>query len=172
MPRASKKLSHSISNIPQIKINTIFYRCITEKFSGRMTDTEHTLKCGSRYNPPDEFGALYLGESREVCIAEMESKSGSIKYISAIMGEIKVSLDNVLDLTDPHILKKIGISEKSLTISESNGGYELTQDIARIAYKAGFEAILYQSITGKGKNLALFDKYINNTIKIINKETV
>jgi len=56
---------------------------------------------------------------------------------------------------------------------KSENGWNLTQQIARLAYQIEVEAILVPSSTGKGNNLVVFDKHIKKeNIKLISKKKI
>jgi len=53
---------------------------------------------------------------------------------------------------------------------KSEGGWNLTCRITRLAYQMGIEAILAPSTTGEGDNLVVFDKYVKEEkIELISK---
>jgi len=60
-----------------------------------------------RYNPPDEFGALYLSDSPEACAAEM--KHWPRTPPDYVIVEIKVKARKICDLTDPILLDLLGL---------------------------------------------------------------
>ncbi len=62
-----------------------------------------------------------------------------------------------LDLTNPEIRRRIGVTERNLielTVDDSNA-YELTQQIGDIAKNLGYEAIVYPSASTKGRGKAI-----------------
>jgi len=69
------------------------------------------------------------------------------------MMALRVRLRKALDLTEPRILSELGINLKMLSQATD---YDLTRQIATLALKSGFEAILAPSSTGPGKILAIF----------------
>jgi len=76
---------------------------------------------GGRYNPPDEFGALYLSDSPEVCAAEMIRRPRTPP--DYVMGEIKVKAQKICDLTDPILLDRLGLEMDDLCTDD----WELTR---------------------------------------------
>ena len=159
-----------ISKIKLITLSKIFFRLVSLTHTNEILNPRGNYECGGRYNPPNEFAALYLGESEKVCKAERIGKTPDL-FPSQIMGKIEVSLRKVLDLTDDTNLEKLGFKEKDLMYLEKEGGWNLTQQIARLAYQMGVEAILFSSSTGKGNNLVIFDKHIKKkSIKLISKK--
>ena len=76
-----------------------------------------------------------------------------------LVGTKQVKLDRVLDLTDPHNLKVLGIDEAALKLDKATNqqAYELTQMLGNLAQKHGFQAIKVPSQPSKkGINLILF----------------
>ncbi len=67
---------------------------------------------GGRYKPPEEFGALYLSESPEACAAEMRRRPRTPAYY--VLGEIKVNVQKICDLTDPDLLDRLGLERDDL----------------------------------------------------------
>ena len=60
-----------------------------------------------------------------------------------LVGTKQVKLDRVLDLTDPHNLKVLGIDDPNqLTLKNTEPkAYELTQMLGNLAKKHGYQAI-------------------------------
>jgi hypothetical protein len=78
-----------------------------------------------------------------------------------VVGTKQVKLDRVLDLTDPHNLKVLGIDKELLTLDkiENQNAYELTQILGNLAQKHGFQAIKVPSqanLENIGINLVIF----------------
>ncbi len=145
----------SISKIFPVSLVDFFFRIVSRKHEKHILSTEGSRVSGGRYNDPGIDGILYLGESEEVCMAEIKRKDPlfSLKYV---VGKIKVRLDKVLDLTKEENLKIFGINKEDLVKGEKEGEYKITRAIGREAYKKGYEALLVPSITGKGNNLVVF----------------
>jgi len=162
-----------ISKIKLVSLSKIFFRLVPLKYTNEILNPQGNDESGGRYNPPGEFTVLYLGESENVCKAERNAKTSPNLLASQILGKIGISLRKVLDLTDDTNLKKLGLKKKDLIYTEIEGGWNLTQQIARLAYQIEVEAILVPSSTGKGNNLAVFDKHIKKkNIKLISKKKV
>jgi RES domain-containing protein len=152
------EISYSaFQKLPTIALQGKFFRIVSRKHQDEILDTQGSLEFGGRYNSPGVAGVLYLGESKEVCKAEREKKGSSALLLPQVIATIKVSLQKVLDLTNPDSLKIIGIKKQDLLRSEREGdGYELPRKLAAWAYRVGYEALLVPSTTGKGKNLVVF----------------
>ena len=162
-----------LSKIKLVSLSKVFFRLLALKHAEEILSPQGSLKCGGRYNPAKKFGALYLGESENVCKAEKYVRAKPDFLDSQVLGEIRVSLKKVLDLTNINNLKKLGIKKEDLMYKKNEGGWNLTCQIARLAYQIGIEAILVPSSTGKGKNLAVFDKHIKKkSIRLLSKKKI
>ena len=103
-----------------------------------------------RFSPDARFGkALYLAEDGGTAVAEVAHHGGNATHV--IRYQIDLSKAKVLDLTDPSIVRKWG--------SPAGENYAITQAIAAKARTAGYHAIKFPSVRGKGSNYALFDLF-------------
>jgi len=162
-----------LSKIKLVSLSKVFFRLVALKHADEILSPQGSLKCGGRYNPAKKFGALYLGESENVCKAEKYVRAKPDLLDSQVLGKVRVSLKKVLDLTNINNLKKLGIKKEDLIYKKSKGGWNLTCQIARLAYQMGIEAILAPSSTGEGDNLVVFDKYVKEEkIELISKKEV
>lgn len=169
--RDRDSLSGNIRKVTLSRITGLYFRLVFLKRKNEILATQGSFTYGGRYNPEGEFGALYLGESAEVCRAERKKQTKDFFLEAQILGKIKVSYKKVLDLTDPGTLKKLGIKKEEILGEEKDGGWNLTWEIARLAYQCGIEAILAPSITGTGNNLIVFDKHLESgKIKLVAKQ--
>lgn len=91
---------------------------------------------------------------------------------SLYVGEVRV--DNVLDLTDPDVVRKMNIDPAKLSakvddVVAQKKVYGYTNKIANQAYDAGYSGIVYPSSRKAGSNaVALFDgRYDPKSIKQI-----
>ena len=122
--------------------------------------TTGSLKAGGRFNPPNEFGALYT--SVEATTAAKEVARGlrqrgidpdQFPEGAWWVYELEVELETVLDLTDRDVLRECGIREDSLTGTDVNA----TREIAAQARQGGYQALLVPSAAVAGsKNLVIF----------------
>jgi len=162
-----------LSKIKLVSLSKVFFRLVALKHAEEILSSQGSLKYGGRYNPAKKFGALYLGESENVCKAEKSIMVKPDSSDSQVLGKIRVSLKKVLDLTNINNLKKLGLKKEDLIYKKSEGGWNLTCQIAHLAYQMGIEAILAPSSTGKGNNLIVFDKYTKeDKIKLISKKEI
>lgn len=135
-------------------IRSVGYRIVVQDYRRQVLSLEGSLRFGGRYNPPFEFGALYLGLSRETCWAELARKhEGPLRRAAFHLATLTVRLQRVLDLTDPTVCRQLGIDPAMLV---QPADYTLTRSIARAARENGFEAILAPSAAGTGPILSIF----------------
>jgi RES domain-containing protein len=163
-----------IAKIKLVSLSKIFFRLVPLKYTNDILNPQGNSESGGRYNPPGEFTVLYLGESENVCKAEYNARTNPDLLTShKILGKLEISLEKVLDLTDDTNLEILGLKKKDLMYKKKENGWNLTQQIARLAYQIEVEAILVPSSTKKGNNLAVFDKHIKKkNIKLISKKKV
>ena len=105
---------------------------------------------GGRYNTPEIFGALYLSDSSEGCATEMKRRPDTPR--DYLIGEIKVTVSKICDLTDTALLEQLGINPDELCRDE----WELTQELGELIREAGFEGAVVPSAAGPYRNLVLF----------------
>ena len=122
--------------------------------------TTGSLKAGGRFNPPNEFGALYNSLDANTAAQEvargLRARGIDPEQFPAEawwVYELEVTLESVLDLTDPAVLQKTAISVDLLTSSD----VDATRQIAAEARERGYEALLVPSAAAPGlKNLVIF----------------
>lgn len=136
--------------VPARLTRTRWYRLIALKYREEIASDHGAFLGGGRYNPPEQFGALYLSESPEACRAEVVRR-GAPKA-PMILGAFEVTLSRVCDLTDPEIRSRLGLQADNLV----QDGWSLTQEVAVAVRDAGFEAILAPSAAGPYVNLIIF----------------
>ena len=64
-----------LSAVAGRSLSGTFFRALLAAFAADPLSTEGSLRHGGRYNPPGAFGALYCGESPEVCAAEVRKRA-------------------------------------------------------------------------------------------------
>jgi RES domain-containing protein len=137
-----------------------FYRLTLETHKEEISEPGATLVFGGRFNSPGLFRTLYLGASEQGCFDEMRVRvGGDLRRVKPlVLGVFHVRLGKILDLTDSDIVKVVlkgqVADQKALTVP---GDYKITHRLGAVAYKRGFEGILFYSpVNLKNKNLAVF----------------
>ncbi|QNX89151.1 two-partner secretion domain-containing protein [Acinetobacter seifertii] len=97
-------------------------------------------------------GDVYFGENIATSYFEVRQ---AVNGKSLFVGQVEVK--NMLDLTDPKILKQMGIDQKKLTqivntSTEQDFVYAYTNKIANQAYDKGYSGIIYNSSRNAGSS--------------------
>lgn len=120
----------------------MWYRAITPPYRRSLLTIDRAFRWGGRYNAPGEFGALYLSKTPKGCAAEITRRpSHPPKYI---VGKIRVKLGKVCDLTNPELLKQLGLSRVQLAADD----WAKTQALGDLIWNAGFEGIIVPLAAG------------------------
>ena len=122
--------------------------------------TTGSLLAGGRFNPPNEFGALYTSldattAAKEVARSLTQRGVDPDQFPKGAwwIYELEVKLEAVLDLTDADVLQKNGIKQDSLTSSDMTA----TRKIAAQARERSYQALLVPSAAVAGsRNLVVF----------------
>lgn len=112
----------------------------------------------SDFNHRSTSGDIYFGENIATSYFEVRQ---AVNGKSLFVGQVEVK--NMLDLTDPKILKQMGIDQKKLTEIAPDGYsnaekakkeaiYAYTNRIANQAYDKGYTGIIYNSSRNTGSN--------------------
>ena len=159
-----------VARIEPVSIARRLFRLVPERYREEALSTVGSLQYGGRYNPPREFGVLYLGEDEEVCWAELRRRAGETEFLREpqVFAEVGVELERVLDLTDEEVLRELGIEEEELlkATGDEAEDYRLTREIARTARAAGFEALKVRSVTSRGSNLVVFTDKLSGSSRV------
>ena len=139
-------------------MSTFVFRVVREGLDPLATTG--SLKAGGRFNPANEFGALYTSldataAAKEVArgLRQRGIDPGEFPEGAWWVYELEVKLESVLDLTDPDILEKTGLQRDSLVGSS----VDATRKIAGEARDQGYQALLVPSAAAAGsKNLVIF----------------
>ena len=145
-------------DLPRAPLSAVVFRVVREGLDP--LGTTGSLKAGGRFNPPNEFGALYA--SLEASTAAKEVARGlRLRGIDPEqfpeerwwVYELEVKLEGILDLTDPDVLQRSGIRQDSLTGTDVNA----TRQIAAQARARDYQALLVPSAAApNSKNLVIF----------------
>lgn len=115
-------------------------------------------RTGGRFNPPGDFGAVYLSFEKETAVAELRRRARRSavrigELLPRVLLVVESELQKVLDLTDDETRRHWGLDGEDLV----SGDYRACQDVGRAARRAGYEAVLYPSAARDGgRNLAVF----------------
>jgi RES domain-containing protein len=104
----------------------------------------HTRSEGGRFNPPGEFGAIYLALDPDTARREGDAPE--------VILELDCRLSRVFDLTRPEAQRHCGLTPDQLCA----GDHAPCQQAGRTLRDEGCEAIRYPSVAGDGTNLAVF----------------
>jgi RES domain-containing protein len=144
-------------DLPQSSLSSVAFRVVRDGLDP--LGTTGSLRAGGRFNPPNEFGALYtsldsMTAAKEVArgLRQRGVDPSQFPEGSWWVYELQVKLEAVLDLTDADVLQKSGMQEDSLTGSDVN----LTREIAAEARERGYEALLVPSAAAGSKDLVIF----------------
>lgn len=115
-------------------------------------------RAGGRFNPTEEFGAIYLSLERETAIAELRRRAHRTgieldELLPRVLLFVRADLQRVLDLTDSETRREWGLESGEI----SSDHYRSCQEVGRAARRAGYEAILFPSAAREGgRNMAVF----------------
>lgn len=161
-------------DLPRVPLTAVVIRVVQAGLDP--LGTEGSLKAGGRWNPPNEFGALYT--SLEAATAAKEVARGlrqrgidptAFPPDAWWAYELEVMLDRVIDLTNPDVLQTIGVSQDSLTGPD----LDIAREIAGQARERGYEALLVPSAADPGsKNLVMFVDRLTVTPNVLSSRPV
>lgn len=126
------------------------------------TDLDRTLEqakaVGGRYNPAGEFGAVYVSQTREGAIRELDrqiEKLGIRRHdlLLRVLLILELQAKNVLDLTDERVREAWGTSIEELTRDDD---YTHCHEVARSARQAGYEVIRFPAFDAGSVHFAVF----------------
>ncbi|HUU03851.1 MAG TPA: RES family NAD+ phosphorylase [Myxococcota bacterium] len=147
-------------------INGRWYRTVKYKRRRQVSSTKGSSIVEGRYHTTDKDSVLYLSDYPSLSMDESTQafKTVPIKDSAWYTATFNVELSQVLDLTDPKILGRLGIMPTDL-VQPKPMGYRLPQQLAEKARASGFEAILAPSARfgTSGKNLVVFVEVVANT---------
>ncbi len=129
-------------------------------------DTSYAKRSGGRWNPPGEFGALYLNQTVVVAAANarrsLQQEFGDTITFADLRPERRPDLQSFIVTNHLFfdVVTEDGIAAAGLP-SEYPHGCErsICQDVARTLYAAGEAGIAARSVVGSGEELAIFDSH-------------
>ena len=102
------KLRTVLAAAPAIALRTVVTRFVFERHRMRATSPAGAAKIGGRYNPAG-IEALYTSFTRTAALAEFTQDYGDAEPIAvSCMLSLLISLDRVVDLTEPALLREFG----------------------------------------------------------------
>ncbi|WP_186775151.1 RES family NAD+ phosphorylase [Allorhodopirellula solitaria] len=111
------------------------------------------IAASHRYSATGE-GALYFSTNSRTVIQEL----GGSFVGGRTMDTFNVRLDNFLDLSNPAVRSRLGVSLDDLVRTSGDDIYEVTQQLGRFAREQGYNGIIAPSARADGGlNLILFD---------------
>ncbi len=156
-----KDFKEKLHNISPRGIKSTCYRAIARQYNDPLS-TKGNEKVSGRWHIKGEFNALYLCESKKVCIEELKRKVEDETIIENLFNifELEIDFSLILDLTSEENLKMLEITESELLAGSivRLDEIRLPNSLARAAYELGFEGILVKSATMTGNNIVLFPK--------------
>lgn len=156
-----KDFKKKLQNINPRGLKCTCYRAIAKQYDDPLS-TKGNEKVSGRWHIKSEFNALYLCDSKKVCIEELKRKVEDEIIIENIFNifELEINFSLILDLTSEENLKMLEITEDELLTGSIYRSDEirLPNSLARTAYELGFEGILVKSATMTGNNIVLFPK--------------
>ncbi len=136
-----------------LKFKGTVYRYEKPKYI-ETTWTQHPGNIGANHRYTKEgVGGVYAGTTPETALAEITHYGplGNRELVSKT-----VELNKVMDLTDPLVRKKLGVSLDDITHGKD---YTIPQSITDIAKKEGYDGILAPSARNKeGSNLIILNE--------------
>ena len=153
-----------LEGLPHETLVGVFFRCVSKKHAKKPFDVSGSLARGGRFNPPNEFAALYLSDSEETCRNEVGRRNPLAKDSDYPVFPAQIEIYGVLDLTNDKSRKKLFLRHDDDLVKND---YLNTQALAKAARSAGYKAILTLSATGKGKNLIIFTDMLDATDKVM-----
>ncbi len=124
---------------------------------------------GGRVNPPGSFPVLYAAEDQPGCRPIYGCLCSGIP--DAVIAVFHVSLSCVLDLTEPDLRRRLGITVRDLTDSSDP---RIAHAVGVAAYNDGFDGIIYpRPWKPKCRNLAVFaDRITSADISLLELRSI
>lgn len=124
---------------------------------GDALDISYSVNASGRYTVPGQ-GGLYFASNAGTVEAEFVNNGSSLvgRDLNAFPDS---SVNNLLDLTDPVVRERLGVSLEDLTRTGGTPAwrYEVTQPLGKFAQSQGYNGILAPSAQADGGvNLILF----------------
>lgn len=128
------------------------YRVCRRKYEAHICSMQGSFLYEGRYNMKGYFGALYTSLELDTAKHEMGRYYTVPPKDGFTAAEIRLQLTQVVDLTDRMVLHLAGAKIRSLVTDD----HTVCQEIGRMAWEAGIEALKVPSAALDGKtNMAL-----------------
>ena len=147
-----------------------YFRLVLLAHADATEETGPSFAVGGRYNPANEFGALYLAETPELCWQEkLKYYSGRANAVpDQSLGEFEVSILAGLDLTNTQVLKALGIEIEDITRPSD---HYIPKMIGAAAWALGIEALLVpSSVDPAMKNIVIFRDHLQPQSQVERKK--
>ena len=147
-----------------------YFRLVLLAHADAIEETGPSFAVGGRYNPANEFGALYLAETPELCWQEkLKYYSGRADAIpDQALGEFEVKILAGLDLTNAQVLKTLGIEIEDITRPSD---HYITKMIGAAAWALGIEALIVPpGVNPKMKNIVIFRDHLQSQSQVERKK--
>jgi RES domain-containing protein len=156
------------------------FRCVKPYYSSSLDafSGAGSQKVSGRFHVKGKFIIVYTSTNLQTAGWEYLNTAVSIGLDTAYLlpytaVSAEANFSRVLNLTDSRVRKALKVTLAELRTSVWNGTSQetLTQLIGRLAYEAGFEAILAPS-AGRGQNLNILRQNLQATsyVKIVNED--
>jgi RES domain-containing protein len=127
---------------------------------------------GARWNPPGT-DALYVSLDRDTAVAEADHQIAMQPVrprAKRTIHQLGINLSNVLDLSDPNLLKRLGIDREALASLD----FEACQKVGGAAARLGHDGILVPSARHSGTNLVVFvaNQQADSDIRAVSSELI
>ncbi|WP_159435052.1 RES family NAD+ phosphorylase [Rubritalea squalenifaciens] len=96
-----------------------------------------------RYSGPGT-GSVYAGTSQQTALAEISHYPGALE--GRVVVTARIRLNNALDLTNPSVRSRLGVSNSDIT----GDSYIKTQEIGNWARASGYDGIRAPSARDQG----------------------
>lgn len=128
------------------------HRFVIDKRYNPLEMSQYTINSNHRYTEKGVPG-LYFSSGEKIVKAELGNYDVT-DFSNRIMYSYDVKLTNMLDVSNPSIRKKLGVSLDGI-VGES---YDVTHAIGRYVYSNGYNGIIAPSARADGGvNIILFD---------------
>lgn len=168
--------SHFVTRLKRVETVPLkghFFRLVLSVNANAIEETGPSFVNGGRYNPPGEFGALYLSESPALCwnekLKQYNDRADAVPQQS--LGEFDVHIARSLDLTDEAILDTLGVKAENVT---DLFDHSLPRMIGAAAWSVGIEALKVFScvpVKGARRNFVIFKDQLKPPSKILLAKT-